>query len=97
MVPPPIPISGVSKSPLPRGKQIWKNTLLIIFHEFYEKGQKKVRRENYSGPPDLGGGMLANILPGGDVRQLSAKIQQKAGKRPFLYAKYNMLYQKYIK
>jgi hypothetical protein len=28
--------------------------------------------------------MFANILPGGDVYQLLAKIQPKAGKHPFV-------------
>ena len=38
----------------------------------------------YISPPGLGGDTFANILPGGDVCQLWAKTQPKAGKRPFV-------------
>jgi hypothetical protein len=34
---PPIPIPGVSKSLLPGGKRIRKNTLLMKFYDFYER------------------------------------------------------------
>ena len=40
MVPPPIPIPGVSKSLLPGGKKMEKNICLMIFYDLYEKGKK---------------------------------------------------------
>ena len=46
-------------------------------------------------PPDLGGGMFANILPGGTFASFWLKFNQKLA-NVLLYAKYNILYQKYI-
>jgi hypothetical protein len=45
---------------------------------------QEARREVVSEPPRFGGGMFANILPGGDVCRLLAKIQPKAGKHSFV-------------
>ena len=51
-------------------------------HSRFPEGVQKERIQQ--SPPDLGGGMFAIILPGGDVCQLLVKIQPKAGKRPFV-------------
>ena len=46
-------------------------------------------------PPDLEGGMFANILPGGAFASFWPKFNKKLA-NILLYAKYNILYQKYI-
>ena len=40
--PPPIPIPDVSKSLLAGGKEIIKNTFLMVFYDFYMKCKNKV-------------------------------------------------------
>ena len=45
---------------------------------------KKIDKYNDKEAPQIWGGKFANILPGGDVCQLWAKIQPKAGKRPLV-------------
>ena len=62
----------------------------------YRSPRPSYAQPAHQAPQIWGGVRLPTFCPGGDVCQLFAKIQPKAGKYHFLYQKYNNLHQKCI-